>query len=53
MYEVVGGGSACFKTEARRDMGKPLGKISLIARGGSIILESFTARGMNSAWKDG
>jgi fructan beta-fructosidase len=51
MYEVVGGGGACFKTSARRDMGKPLGTISLTAEGGSLTVESFKAYEMNSAWK--
>ena len=31
--------------------GKPLGKISLTAQGGSLTVESFTAHEMNSAWK--
>lgn len=50
MYEVVGGGGACFKTSARRDMGEPFGKISLTAQGGSLTVESFVAHEMNSAW---
>jgi fructan beta-fructosidase len=51
MYEVVGGGGACFKTNGRRDAGNPLGKISLTAQGGSLTVESFTAHEMKSAWK--
>jgi fructan beta-fructosidase len=51
MFEVVGGGGACFKTNGRRDAGKPLGKISLTAQGGSLTIESFTAHEMKSAWK--
>jgi len=51
MYEVTGGGGACYKTSARRDMGKPLGTISLTAEGGSLTVESFKAYEMNSAWK--
>ena len=51
MFEVIGGGGACFKTAGRRDMGKPLGKISLSAQGGSLTVESLTAHEMNSAWK--
>jgi fructan beta-fructosidase len=51
MVEVIGGGGACYKTSARRDMGKPLGKISLTAQGGSLTIESFTAHEMKSAWK--
>ena len=51
MYEVVGGGGACFKTSARRAMGKPLGTISLTAEGGSLTVESLQTYEMNSAWK--
>jgi fructan beta-fructosidase len=51
MYEVVGGGGACYKTSARRDMGKPLGAISLTAEGGSFTVESLQAHEMTSAWK--
>jgi len=51
MFEVVGGGGACFKTNGRRDGGKPLGKISLAAQGGSLNIESFAAHAMSSAWK--
>ena len=51
MFEVVGGGGACFKTNGRRDAGKPLGKIWLTAQGGSLTVESFTAHEMNSAWE--
>jgi len=51
MYEVVGGGGACFKTAARRDMGKPLGTISLTAESGALTVESLQAYEMNSAWK--
>jgi fructan beta-fructosidase len=51
MYEVVGGEGECFKTGGRHDMGKPLGTISLSAQGGSLTVESFTAHGMDSAWK--
>jgi len=52
MYEVVGGDGACFKTSGRRDMGKPLGTISLTAEGGSLTVESLVAHEMKSAWKD-
>lgn len=51
MYEVVGGGGACFKTAARRDMGQPLGTISLTAEGGALGVESLQAYELNSAWK--
>jgi len=51
MYELIGGGGACFKTSGRRDPGKPLGKISLSAEGGSLSVESLTAYEMMSAWK--
>jgi fructan beta-fructosidase len=51
MFEVAGGAGACFKTSGRRDMGKPLGKISLTAQGGALTVESLTAYEMNSAWK--
>ncbi|MBL7133414.1 MAG: glycoside hydrolase family 32 protein [Phycisphaerae bacterium] len=40
MYELIGGGGACFKTSGRRDMGKPVGTISLTAVGGSLTIES-------------
>jgi fructan beta-fructosidase len=51
MYEVVGGGGACFKTAARKDQGKPLGTITLAAEGGALSVESLQAHEMNSAWK--
>jgi fructan beta-fructosidase len=51
MYEAVGGGGACFKTSARKEMGKPLGTISLTAEGGSFTIESLQAHEMTSAWK--
>jgi hypothetical protein len=50
MYEVTGGGGACYKTSARRDMGKPLGTISLTAEGGSLTVETLKAYEMKSAW---
>ena len=34
MYELIGGGGACYKTSARRDMGQPVDTISLIGRRG-------------------
>lgn len=52
MYELVGGGGACYKTSARRDMGRPLGAISLAAEGGSLTVESLTAYEMASIWKE-
>jgi len=52
MYEVVGGGGACYKTSGRGDMGKPLGTISLTAEGGSLTVESIKTYEMKSAWKD-
>jgi hypothetical protein len=51
MYEVIGGGGACYKTSGRRDMGQPIGTISLTAEGGSLTVESFTVYAMKSAWK--
>jgi fructan beta-fructosidase len=51
MYELIGGGGACYKTSGRRDMGKPLGTISLTADGGSLTVESFKVYAMKSAWK--
>ena len=51
MYELIGGGGACFKTSGRRDMGKPIGTISLTAEGGSLTVESLKAYEMKSAWK--
>jgi fructan beta-fructosidase len=51
MYEVVGGGGACYKTSGRRDQGKPLGTVSLTAEGGSLTVESLNVYEMTSAWK--
>jgi fructan beta-fructosidase len=51
MYEVCGGGGACYKTSGRRDQGKPLGTISLSAEGGSVTVESLEVYEMESAWK--
>ncbi len=50
MYELIGGGGACFKTSGRRDMGKDLGTISLTAEGGAMTVESFKAYEMKSTW---
>jgi fructan beta-fructosidase len=50
MYEVIGGGGACYKTSGRRDMGLPIGAISLTAEGGSLTVESLKAYEMTSAW---
>ena len=52
MFEAVGGGGACYKNSARRDMGKPLGKISLTAQGGTLTVESLEAHEMTSTWKN-
>jgi len=51
MYELIGGGGACYKTSGRRDMGKPIGRISLTAEGGSLTVESLKAYEMSSIWK--
>ena len=51
MYELVGGGGACYKTSSRRDMGQPIGKISLTAEGGSLTAELLEIYEMASAWK--
>ena len=51
MYELIGGGGACFKTSGRHDMGKAIGTISLTAEGGSLTVESLKAYEMKSAWK--
>jgi sucrose-6-phosphate hydrolase SacC (GH32 family) len=51
MYELVGGNGACYKTSARRDMGQPIGKISLTAEGGSLVIESFDVHEMKSIWE--
>jgi len=50
MYELVGGDGACYKTSARRDMGQSIGKISLTAEGGSLVVESFDVHEMTSIW---
>ncbi len=52
MFEVIGCGGACFKTAARHDMGKPLGKISLSAQGGALTVESLEVHEMASAWRN-
>ena len=51
MYELIGGGGACYKTTGRRDKGKPIGTISLSAEGGSLTVESLKAYEMTSTWK--
>jgi len=51
MYEVAGGGGACYKTAARRDQGQPIGTISLAAEGCTATVESLTIYEMTSAWK--
>jgi fructan beta-fructosidase len=51
MYELIGGGGACYKTSPRRDMGKPVGTISLSADGGTATVESFKAYEMASVWE--
>jgi hypothetical protein len=52
MYELIGGGGVCFKTSARRDMGQPIGRITLTAEGGSLTVESLKIYEMTSAWKE-
>ena len=52
MFEVVGGGGACYKTSARGGAGKPVGTISLTAEGGALTVESLEAYEMKSAWFD-
>ena len=52
MYEVIGGGGACFKTSNRGDKGKPVGAITLAAEGGSLTVASLKIYEMKSAWKD-
>jgi hypothetical protein len=51
MYEIVGGGGACYKTRGRADQGEPIGTISLSAEGGSLTVESLKVYEMASAWK--
>jgi hypothetical protein len=51
MYEVIGGGGACFKTSSRRDMGKSIGRISLTAEGGALTVTSLKVYEMTSVWK--
>ena len=51
MFEVVGGGGACYKTSARRDMGQPIGRISLSAVEGDVKIESMKIYSMRSIWK--
>jgi len=51
VYEAVGGEGECYLNNGRRDMGKPLGKISLSAQGGTLTVESLEVHAMNSAWR--
>ncbi len=51
LYELVGGGGACYKTSPRRDMGKPIGTVSLSAEGGAMTVQSLEAHEMTSIWK--
>ncbi len=51
IFEVIGGGGACFKTAGRRDMGKPLGTISVTTEGGTATVESLKVYEMSSTWK--
>ncbi|MGM0486375.1 MAG: GH32 C-terminal domain-containing protein [Planctomycetota bacterium] len=51
LYELVGGGGACYKTSGRRDKGQPIDTISLTAKGGSVTVESLKVYEMTSAWK--
>ena len=51
IYEVAGGGGACYKISGRGDMGKPIGTISLAAGGGSLTVESLKIYEMQSIWK--
>jgi len=51
MYELIGGGGACFKTSPRRDMGKAIGTISLTAEGGDLTVVSIKVFEMKSTWK--
>ena len=50
MFELIGGGGACYKTSARKDMGQPLGEVSLTAEGGSLTIERLEAHRMKSIW---
>lgn len=51
MFEVVGGGGACYKTARRNDGGRPLGTVSLTAQGGDLKVGSLTVHDMQSIWK--
>ena len=50
MYELIGGGGACYKTSARSDMGQALGTISVTAEGGTLTVESLQIYEMSSIW---
>ena len=43
-------GGAVHKTSARPDMGQPIGKISLTAEGGPLVVASFGGHEMKSIW---
>lgn len=52
MFELFGGGGACCKLYARGDdAGKPVGKISVRAEGGTATIESLKIFEMKSIWK--
>lgn len=51
MYELVGGGGACYKTSNRSDKGEPIDTVSLTAKDGSLVVESFKVYQMRSIWK--
>ncbi|TWU31989.1 glycoside hydrolase family 32 protein [Novipirellula artificiosorum] len=50
MFEMIGADGACFKTSSRRDMGQPIGEVSLSAEGGSLTVESLVVYEMTSVW---
>lgn len=51
MYELIGGRGVCYKTSERRDMGRPIGTVSLTAEGGSLAVESLQAYQLASIWR--
>jgi fructan beta-fructosidase len=51
LYEVVGGNGAVYKTAARKDGGKEIGKVEFSATGGTATVKAVTVYPMESIWK--
>jgi len=51
MHEIIGGQGECYQTAKGGSSGEPLGKIELIAEGGTLRVKSLEIFEMNSSWK--